>query len=796
MVSPAQNAVRKRSAKNSPSLAQQSPLKKSSKRQKSKNEDPDVSSSKLEKEFEFTFNNNYKFAKLPSPEYKYQLALYFVTALAFISRFYSISYPDEVVFDEVHFGKFASYYLERTYFFDLHPPFAKLLIAGVGYLIGYSGKFKFTSIGDSYIENNVPYIAYRSFSALLGSLTIPVIFLTMKESNYSIPSCLLASCLVLFDNAHVAETRLILLDSTLIFSVALSIYCYVKFSKQRSKPFSFDWYKWLALTGVSLSCVISTKYVGVFTFMTIGSAVLIDLWDLLDIKKGLSIEKFAKHFLTRFLFLIVIPFFIYLFWFWCHFAILTKSGPGDSFMSSDFQETLGDSPLARDAKQVNFYDVITIKHKDTEGFLHSHPYEYPLRYEDGRVSSKGQQVTCVKSANASDDSNNLWQILPKEDFPENKRVGHPVRISDVIRLYHLNTDSYLLTHDVASPLFPTNEEFTTVKEDLALGKRYNDTLFRIGGAEKKKTGIVKTKASLINILHVPTVVAMWTHDDKLLPDWGFNQQEVNGNKKLKEHSNAWVFDEIFGLNDSRSVYVPKKIKRMPFLSKWFELQKQMFVQNNKLTSQHPFASQPESWLLSLSGVSFWSKNSTREQIYFIGNILAWAIEACFLSVFIGIVLADQITRRREVFALSEDSRSRLYYNIGFFFIGWCSHYFPFFLMGRQKFLHHYLPAHLIASEFTGALFEFIFTDNRGEGLLDDKELKEFKNNKRVKNSDKNQKTVYKINKYLFVVSFAILVTSVIATFMFFKPLTYGNESLDKEQVLARQWLNIKLHFAK
>jgi dolichyl-phosphate-mannose-protein mannosyltransferase len=69
----------------------------------------------------------------------YSLALVVCTALAFVTRFWKINHPNEVVFDEVHFGKFASYYLQRTYFFDVHPPFAKLLFAFVGWLIGYDG---------------------------------------------------------------------------------------------------------------------------------------------------------------------------------------------------------------------------------------------------------------------------------------------------------------------------------------------------------------------------------------------------------------------------------------------------------------------------------------------------------------------------------------------------------------------------------------------------------------------------------------------------------------------------------
>lgn len=41
-------------------------------------------------------------------EWDYRLAMTIITVLAFITRFYKISYPAEVVFDEVHFGKVCS----------------------------------------------------------------------------------------------------------------------------------------------------------------------------------------------------------------------------------------------------------------------------------------------------------------------------------------------------------------------------------------------------------------------------------------------------------------------------------------------------------------------------------------------------------------------------------------------------------------------------------------------------------------------------------------------------------------
>ncbi len=38
-------------------------------------------------------------------EWDYQVAIVIITILAFVTRFWGIGHPDQVVFDEVHFGK-------------------------------------------------------------------------------------------------------------------------------------------------------------------------------------------------------------------------------------------------------------------------------------------------------------------------------------------------------------------------------------------------------------------------------------------------------------------------------------------------------------------------------------------------------------------------------------------------------------------------------------------------------------------------------------------------------------------
>jgi len=152
------------------------------------------------------------------------------------------------------------------------------------------------------------------------------------------------------ENSIVTQSRLILLDSPLIFFTAFTALAWTNFHNQRKYPFSDDWFIWLFLTGVGLGLTGSVKWVGLFTIATIGTSTINQLWILWgDLK--VPTRVWLDHFAARAFCLILVPVVIYMFMFEIHFLLLGSSGDGDGFMSAPFQMTLGkslqDSPLCK-----------------------------------------------------------------------------------------------------------------------------------------------------------------------------------------------------------------------------------------------------------------------------------------------------------------------------------------------------------------------------------------------------------------------------------------------------------------
>lgn len=81
---------------------------------------------------------------------------------------------------------------------DVHPPLAKLLITLAGWLAGFKGDFDFKEIGKDYLEPGVPYVAMRMLPAILGVLTVPIMFLTLKATGCRTATAVLGAGAILF----------------------------------------------------------------------------------------------------------------------------------------------------------------------------------------------------------------------------------------------------------------------------------------------------------------------------------------------------------------------------------------------------------------------------------------------------------------------------------------------------------------------------------------------------------------------------------------------------------------------
>ncbi|KAH6688942.1 dolichyl-phosphate-mannose-protein mannosyltransferase [Plectosphaerella plurivora] len=647
---------------------------------------------------------------LPGTDYQLALA---VTILSTIVRVFRIYQPSSVVFDEVHFGGFATKYIKGKFFMDVHPPLAKMLIALTGWLAGFKGDFDFKEIGKDYVEPGVPYVAMRMFPAVCGILLAPTMFLTLKATGCRTVTAALGAALIIFENGLLTQARLILLDSPLMIATAFTALAFTSFTNQHEqgpeKAFSLSWWFWLVMTGLGLGANFSIKWVGLFTIAWVGSLTLVQLWVLLGDTKNVTIRIWFKHFMARAFCLIVIPATFYLAMFAIHFLCLVNPGDGDGFMSSEFQSTLNNKGMKDVAADVVFGSKVSIRHVNTQGgYLHSHPLMYP-------TGSKQQQITLYPHK----DDNNVWLLQNQtQPFDSNGQVINgtgawndaPIFIENgaVLRLYHIQTHRRLHSHDVRPPV----SEAEWQNEVSAYGYEGFDgdanDYFRVeivkkesaSGVAKERLRTIETKFRLV---HIMSGCVLFSHKVKL-PEWASEQQEVTCAKGGTMPNSLWYIESnehptLVGDGVEKVNYI-----RPGFFAKFLELQKVMWKTNAGLLDSHAWDSRPESWPILRRGINFWGRN--HRQIYLLGNPVVWWSSTLAVVIYVAFKGIALLRWQRSCGDYSNVTFKRFDYEIGTSVLGWALHYFPFFLMARQLFLHHYFPALYFAVIALCQLFDF------------------------------------------------------------------------------------------
>lgn len=153
-------------------------------------------------------------------------AICIVSFIALATRLWLIADPDLVTFDEVHFGNFSNWYIRKEFFFDIHPPLGKMIMATIAGWTQYKGDIDYGSkFGLSYTHNELFFVSQRITPAIFSAMTSPLIFAACRCISLSTLSSFCAAFILTTDISLIVEGKFILSDGILHFFTALHIFC-------------------------------------------------------------------------------------------------------------------------------------------------------------------------------------------------------------------------------------------------------------------------------------------------------------------------------------------------------------------------------------------------------------------------------------------------------------------------------------------------------------------------------------------------------------------------------------------
>ncbi|CUS20781.1 LAQU0S01e14510g1_1 [Lachancea quebecensis] len=623
------------------------------------------------------------------------------TLLGFFTRMYKIGVNNHVVWDEAHFGKFGSYYLRHEFYHDVHPPLGKMLVGLSGWIAGYNGSWDFPS-GEEYPEY-LDYVKMRIFNATFSALCIPVAYFTAKAIGFSLPTVWLFTILVIFENSYATLGRFILLDSMLLFFTVTSMFCFVTFHNQRSKPFSRKWWKWLLLTGLSLGSAISVKMVGLFIITLVGIYTVIDLWTMLG-DKGVSKKTYVSHWLARILCLIVVPFLVFLACFKVHFDLLSHSGTGDANMPSLFQAGLVGSDVGVGPRDVAVgSSLVSIKNQALGGsLLHSHVQGFP-------EGSNQQQVTCY----GHKDSNNNWifdRIRPLPFWTEEETEIEYVVPGESYRLVHPNTGKNLHTHPIPAPISKSAWEVSGYGSATVGDPKDHWVLEVVAqyGSENQSRMHPLTTSFRIKNAELGCYLAQ---TGESLPEWGFRQSEVACLKNpFKRDKRTWWNIESHTNEKLPDRPADFQYPKLNFIKNFIHLNLAMMATNNALVPDpdklDTLASSAWQWPTLNVGIRLCGWGDETVKYFLMGSPASTWPSTVGVLAFMVLVVVLLLRWQRQYADFSSPRDFNLFMMGGFYpLLGWGLHFMPFVIMSRVTYVHHYLPALYFALLILCYLFE-------------------------------------------------------------------------------------------
>ncbi len=249
-----------------------------------------------------------------------------VLGVALVFRFVPWNYPNEVIYDEVHFGKHAlAYCCTHENYFDVHPPLGKLILSLPLVASSYSGQQDFSAIGIPY--QDFPSSLFRFLPKLLGALVPTLLTILLLLLGVTPLTALIAGLAVALDNGFIIQSRFALLDMSLLFFLLASLVFF-----ESSKKLT-GIYRWLFIvgSGVLAGMSLSVKFSGAVALAMSLVGAGLSFYSSQDRRRFSSPLQHLTSVSLMKVTLLASALSIYCLSWFLHFRLLFRSGRGDYF---------------------------------------------------------------------------------------------------------------------------------------------------------------------------------------------------------------------------------------------------------------------------------------------------------------------------------------------------------------------------------------------------------------------------------------------------------------------------------
>lgn len=201
---------------------------------------------------EFFRGENVTFQMKSNSSYQSFLDSIFVIIIFSISlsaRIWNIQTPETVVFDEHRYGQYINCYCNGSFFFDVQPPFGKLVLYQIAKFYKYNCDYDFQR-SNVKKQQTSSFIPLRYGVCFISSFCAPIIYSVLRICGVSRLPSFVSGLMLSLDSSMIVESRYIIPDGILLTLIALHLFILSVGFESYSPLFS----------GITLGLCISTKF--------------------------------------------------------------------------------------------------------------------------------------------------------------------------------------------------------------------------------------------------------------------------------------------------------------------------------------------------------------------------------------------------------------------------------------------------------------------------------------------------------------------------------------------------------